>query len=123
MGFKIGFELDSKKNLAEFASCHIWTLTGFHSMAFAVNDFDAYFPFRYSSLTKPLPLDSSNDKQVTDTYVQESLPFPTKQIVTHVLLNAVGKRMEPSLLETPNPFKKDTEAELYKFYEEFHNGL
>ena len=65
----IGFELDCN-TLAEFASSQIWTLTGFQIIAFAVNDFDAYFTFRYSSLTKPLPL--AYGKWVTDTYVQES---------------------------------------------------
>lgn len=69
MKFNVGFELKSVEDVAEFAANHIWTLTAYHSMAFAVNDYDAYFPFRYSSLTKPLPMEGSKDKEVDNTYV------------------------------------------------------
>ena len=31
--------------------------------------------------------------------------------------------MEPSLLETENPFDQHKECEFFKYYEEFHEGL
>lgn len=84
----------------------MWTLTAFHSISFSIQDYDAYIPFRFSGLTKPLPLDKTLDHTIDKTYVIESLPFPSKQLVNQVLLGAVGTRMETTLLETKNPFTK-----------------
>ena len=121
--FPLGMKLNTIEGLVEFAACHMWTLTAFHSISFSIQDYDAYIPFRFSGLTKPLPLDPALDESINNTYVQESLPFSSKQLVNHVLLGAVGTRMETTLLETENPFNKEEHPELFKHYKHFHNKL
>ena len=115
----IGFELDCN-TLAEFASSQIWTRTGIQIIAFAVNNFDAYFfLFRYSSLTKPLP--PAYGKRVTDTYVQESSQGRLWRMIFLWVIQQRSQDFREKIVEFRKNFNKNGQKSpiIFQFVKQF----
>ena len=48
--------LMTKKDLINYASALWWVTVGYHAISFATEDFETYFAFRPTCLSKPMPL-------------------------------------------------------------------
>jgi len=83
------------KEMARLTAIMIWTLTGYHSISFAVEFIDSYLPFRPPCMQRPFPIDLTTD--VPKSYITASLPYPKKCEIALILVNVITLRTVPTL--------------------------
>ena len=106
--------LATKKDLVRFGTTLWWVCTGYHSISFSVENYEAYIPFRPTLLTKPMPLDPAENFTYMD--VETALPYPLKSFLVLTLIAGVTQRdlnETPPLtkLESPYSKKEDSKAD------------
>ena len=102
--------LQTKKDLVRFGATLWWICTGYHSVSFSVENYEAYIPFRPTLLTKPMPLDVADDFSYMD--IETALPYPLKSFLVLALIAGVTQRdlsETPALTKLESPFSSKGE--------------
>lgn len=87
-------KINTIKELARITAIMIWTLTGYHSISFAIEFIDTYIPFRPPCMQRPFPIDLKID--VSKEYITSSLPYPKKCEAALLLATAITLRSVPT---------------------------